>query len=58
MLREISQPEKDKYSTISLICGIQNKHTHKTYRYRKQNGDEQWGGGQGMDDIGEDSEQI
>ena len=44
MLSEVSQKEKDKYYTISLICGIKNmtqmnlstkqKQTHRCREYR------------------------
>ena len=43
MLSEISQTEKDKYSVISLICGIYKNNTNEcickkkqTHRHRKQ----------------------
>ena len=39
MLSEISQMEKDKYCTISLICGILKKQINKqkqTHRYRER----------------------
>ena len=58
MLSEISQIEEDKYSMISLTCGIKkielvnitkNKQIH---RYREQTSDYQWGEGREMGDIG------
>ena len=30
MLSEISRAEKDKYYTVSLICGIFRKQTHRS----------------------------
>ena len=33
MLSEISQREKDKYSTIPLTCGIQKSQIHKKQRW-------------------------
>ena len=36
MLNEISQPEKDKYHIISIICRMLKKNVH---RYRHQIGD-------------------
>ena len=52
ILSEISQTEKDKYSMISLICGISENKTNKCIqpnrnRYRKQTSDYQWGKGGG-----------
>ena len=37
ILSEISQTEKDKYHTISLICGMQKKKKpeKQTHRYRE-----------------------
>ena len=42
MLNEISQPEKDKYHIISIICGMLKKKKKKlVHRYRDQIGDYQ-----------------
>ena len=40
MLNDISQPEKDKYHIISIICGMLKK-KKKVHRYRDQTGDYQ-----------------
>ena len=40
MLSEISQTEKDKYCTFSLICGIENK-TKQKIKYNKTETDSQ-----------------
>ena len=41
MLNEISQPEKDKYHIISIICGMLKKKKKRVYKYRDQIGDYQ-----------------
>ena len=41
MLNEISQPEKDKYHIISIICGMLKKKKKLVHRYRDQIGDYQ-----------------
>ena len=39
MLSEISQTEKDKYHTISLICGVSKAmNKNRAHRYREQFG--------------------
>ena len=38
MPNEMSQPEKDKYCMVSLICGISKKDKEVTHGSREQNG--------------------